>query len=200
MLFSRICESGSTANERAGASAGRERQAAEERKKKALELWAKASGNWHTDLSEFTNPGGFIDHGTDSDVYISKDGKSVIKLSKGKPYGKRFRPDIDNIALFNYVFPNSAYRILGYGDFGKGFVRILQQPYVDFSKATALSAEERTAYMDKLGFKPINEERTAFSNGEIIVSDLQKNNIVRDAFFVGEQVCCIGGGQVALHI
>ena len=180
-LFSRISESGSAANERAGAGARGERQAVEERKKKALELWAKASGNWHTDLSEFTGPDGFIDHGTDSDVYLSKDGKGVIKLSKGKPYGKRFRPDIDNIALFNYVFPNSAYRILGYGDFGKGFVRILQQPIVDFKNAIALSAEERTAYMDKLGFKPINDERTAFSNGEIIVSDLQKNNIVRDA-------------------
>ena len=181
VLFSRISESGSAANESAVAEARRERQAVEERKKKALELWAKASGNWHTDLSEFTNKEEPIDRGTDSDVYLSKDGKSVIKLSKGKPYGKRFRPDIDNIALFNYVFPNSAYRILGYGDFGKGFVRILQQPIVDFKNAVALSADERTAYMDKLGFKPINEECTAFSNGEIIVSDLQRNNIVKDA-------------------
>ncbi|MGM9845145.1 MAG: hypothetical protein ACI30K_02835, partial [Muribaculaceae bacterium] len=43
VLFSRISESGSAANERDGASAGKERQAVEERKKKALELWAKSS-------------------------------------------------------------------------------------------------------------------------------------------------------------
>ena len=34
--------------------------------------------------------------------------------------------------------------------------------------------------MEKLGFKPINKENTAFSNGEIIASDLQKSNIVKD--------------------
>ena len=34
--------------------------------------------------------------------------------------------------------------------------------------------------MEKLGFKPINQENTAFSNGEIIASDLQNSNIVKE--------------------
>ena len=34
--------------------------------------------------------------------------------------------------------------------------------------------------MRSLGFEPLNKENTAFSNGEIVVSDLQKSNIVKD--------------------
>lgn len=177
-LFSRASESAVAPNGRTREEGRRE---VEERKKKALEAWAKATGNWHTELTDFTDDTEPIGHGTDSDVYLSKDGSHVVKMSHGKPEGKRFRPDIDNIPLFNYVFPNSAYRILGYGDFGKGFVRILEQPYVDFSTSTPLTERERVEYMEGLGFKSINDANTAFSNGEIVVADLQKSNIVRDA-------------------
>ena len=113
-------------------------------------------------------------------MYLGKDGKSVIKVSKGKPYGKRFRPDVDNVALFNTVFPGSRYTIEGYGEVDGKFVRFLKQPIVDFTSSTPLTEGERVAYMEKLGFKPINKENTAFSNGEIIASDLQKSNIVKD--------------------
>ena len=177
-LYSRASESAIPANERTGAAGKR---AVEAKKKELLEQWAKATGNWHTDLKDFTeNTEAVSDDTTDSDVYLSNDGAHVIKLSRGKQ-GKRFGSDMDAVPLFNYVFPNSAYKILGYGDFGKGFVRVLEQPYVDFATSTPLTETERVEYMAKLGFKPINKENTAFSNGEIVVADLQGNNIVRDA-------------------
>lgn len=174
-LISRVSESSIPANERAREAT---RGGIAEAKKILLEKWAKAAGKWHTELSDFTNESEPIGHGNDSDVYPAKDGEHVVKLSRGKN-DKRFKSDPDAVTLFNYVFPNSAYRVLGYGDFGKGFVRILEQPIVDFSNATPLTVEERVEYMDKLGFKPINKECTAFSNGELLVADLQKSNIVR---------------------
>lgn len=174
-LISRVSESSIPANERAREAT---RGGIAEAKKILLEKWAKAAGKWHTELSDFTNETEPIGHGNDSDVYPAKDGEHVVKLSRGKN-DKRFKSDPDAVTLFNYVFPNSAYRVLGYGDFGKGFVRILEQPIVDFSNATPLTVEERVEYMDKLGFKPINKECTAFSNGELLVADLQKSNIVR---------------------
>ena len=178
-LFSRICESTVGKDGKALPRAERER-AIEEKKKELLKKWAIATGNWHTDVSDFSDGKEPIGSGTDSDVYLSKDGKSVIKVSKGKPYGKRFRPDVDNVALFNTVFPGSRYTIEGYGEIDGKFVRFLKQPFVDFSDSTPLTEGERVAYMEKLGFKPINKENTAFSNGEIIASDLQKSNIVKD--------------------
>ena len=178
-LFSRICESTVGKDGKALPRAERER-AIEEKKKELLKKWAIATGNWHTDIADFTDQREPIGSGTDSDVYLGKDGKSVIKVSKGKPYGKRFRPDVDNVALFNTVFPGSRYTIEGYGEIDGKFVRFLKQPIVDFTSSTPMTEGERVAYMEKLGFKPINKENTAFSNGEIIASDLQKSNIVKD--------------------
>ena len=178
-LFSRICESTVGKDGKTLPRAERER-AIEEKKKELLKKWAIATGNWHTDVSDFSDGKEPIGSGTDSDVYLSKDGKSVIKVSKGKPYGKRFRPDVDNVALFNTVFPGSRYTIEGYGEIDGKFVRFLKQPFVDFSDSTPLTEGERVAYMEQLGFKPINKENTAFSNGEIVASDLQKSNVVRD--------------------
>ena len=178
-LFSRISESAVGKDGKTLPRAERER-AIEEKKKELLKKWAIATGNWHTDIADFTEQREPIGSGTDSDVYLGKDGKSVIKVSKGKPYGKRFRPDVDNVALFNTVFPGSRYTIEGYGEVDGKFVRFLKQPIVDFTSSTPLTEGERVAYMEKLGFKPINKENTAFSNGEIIASDLQKSNIVKD--------------------
>ena len=178
-LFSRISESAVGKDGKALPRAERER-AIEEKKKELLKKWAIATGNWHTDIADFTDQREPIGSGTDYDVYLGKDGKSVIKVSKGKPYGKRFRPDVDNVALFNTVFPGSRYTIEGYGEIDGKFVRFLKQPIVDFTSSTPLTEGERVAYMEKLGFKPINKENTAFSNGEIIASDLQKSNIVKD--------------------
>ena len=100
-LFSRISESAVGADERSGAEAKRR---IEEKKKELLKSWAIATGNWHTDVSDFTDDTRPIGSGKDSVVYHGKDGKSVIKVSSGKDEGKRFRPDMDNVALFNYVF------------------------------------------------------------------------------------------------
>ena len=177
-LFSRICESSVPASRRTSEAGRRE---IEERKKEALKGWAIATNNWHTDLSEFTDEQTPFAKGTDSEVFLSKDGKYVIKTSFGKPEGKRFRPDIDNIPLFNSVFRNSAYEIVGYGEFDGKFARILKQPFVEFAEDSKVSVDERVDYMHTLGLEPINEAKTAFSNGTIIVADLQKSNIVKTA-------------------
>ncbi len=108
---------------------------------------------------------------------------------------KRFRPDMDKVALFNYVFPDSRYEILGYGEIDGKFVRFLRQPIVDFSESTPLSAEERVAYMESLDFKPMNEEKTAFTNGQIVASDIQGNNIVRDR----DGNICVIDADMRLH-
>ena len=176
-LFSRISESSVPANERTRPEAKRR---IEEKKKELLKGWAIATGNWHTDVKDFTNADEPLGSGKDSDVYVSKDGNNVIKVSKGKESARKFRPDMDNVALFNTVFPASKYEIIGYGEIDGKFVRFLRQPIVDFTDSTPLSVEERVAYMERLGFRPMNDEKTAFTNGEIVASDIQGNNIVRD--------------------
>ena len=177
-LFSRISESAVPASRRTSEEGRRE---IEERKKEALKGWAIATNNWHKDLSEFTDEKEPFGEGTDSKVYASKEDGYVIKTSFGKPMGKRFRPDIDTVALFNRIFPNTSYEIVGYGEFDGKFARILKQPAIDFAEVAPLSVDERVDYMRSIGFEPINDAKTAFSNGEIIAADIQKSNIVKDA-------------------
>lgn len=177
-LFTRVSES---SVRETGSPVARDgaRRAIEE-KKELLRGWAVATGNWHTSISDFTNDSTPVGSGKDSDVYASKDGDSVIKVSKGKDSQKKFRPDIDAVNLFNYAFPNGAYEIVGYGEIDGKFVKFLKQPIVDFAQSAPLTEAERVSYMEGLGFHPINKERTAFSNGVIAVADLQKSNIVKD--------------------
>lgn len=111
-LFSRICESSEPKNGRAGAEAGRRIKA---KKEELLKKWAIATGNWHESVADFVDDTTPIGSGKDSTVYMSKDGKHVVKVSKGK-YDGKFPPDMDQVALFNYVFANSRYSILGYGE------------------------------------------------------------------------------------
>ncbi len=177
VLFSRISESSVPAHERTRAEGKRR---IEEKKKELLKGWAIATGNWHTSVADFTSDTEPIGSGKDSVVYQSDDGRSVIKVSAGKDNLRKFRPDIDAVTLFNHIFRYNPYKILGYGEVGGKFVKFLEQPIVDFSDSTPLSAEERVRYMEGMGFQPMNEERTAFSNGKFVVADLQGNNIVKD--------------------
>ena len=179
-LFSRISERAVSPNRRKLAQGRRE---IEEKKKELLKGWAIAAGKWHTDISDFTDDKEPIGRGKDSDVYTSKDGKSVIKFSKGKQNERKFPTDIDAVALYNYVFPNTAYSILGYGEINGNFVNILKQPIVSVKKGEEnVSEKERVDYMETIGFHPIKEENTVFSNGQLIVADVQRGNIVRDIY------------------
>lgn len=177
LLFGRISESAVAASERTS-KAGR--RAVEEKKKELLKGWAIATGNWHTDLSAFVADETPFDNGKDSDVFYSQEDGYVIKASKGKPIEKGFPVDLDNIPLFNYYFPNTEYEILGYGEIEGAFVRILRQPLVPFADAASVSVDDRVAHMASMGFRPLNKAKTAFTNDDFVVADLQKANIVRD--------------------
>lgn len=78
------------------------------------------------------------------------------------------------------AYSPSRYKVLGFGEVDGKFVKFLEQPIVDFTGSTPLSAEERASYMKAMGFEPINKENTAFSDRTLVVADLQGNNVVRD--------------------
>lgn len=121
LLFSRICESAVPAS-RCFSEEGR--RAIEERKKKALKGWAIATGNWHTDLSAFTDDKEPFAQGTDSKVYTSKDGgdekisKLVTAIKNQLVYGKEepTERDILRHAEYNNRIHTTDSRRVGDGD------------------------------------------------------------------------------------
>ncbi len=179
-LISRISESTVPATDR---SSQQGREEIEKKKKELLKNWAIASGVWYSDISEVAEIADLtpLDQGTDSIVYLSNIDGYLVKIKHGKPFGKRFRPDIDDLALYNHFFENTAYKIIGYGDFGYGISTIVMQPIVDFAEEPMVSVEDRVEYMREMGFEPMNKEKTAFTNGYVVASDIQRKNIVRDS-------------------
>lgn len=179
-LISRISESTVPATDR---SSQQGREEIEKKKKELLKNWAIASGVWYSDISEVAEIADLtpLDQGTDSIVYFSNIDGYLVKIKHGKPFGKRFRPDIDDLALYNHFFENTAYKIIGYGDFGYGISTIVMQPIVDFAEEPMVSVEDRVEYMREMGFEPMNKEKTAFTNGYVVASDIQRKNIVRDS-------------------
>lgn len=178
-LFTRIAES-SIRETGSGLERARAKREIEKKKQELLKGWAIATGNWHTSVSDFTDNAEPIGRGKDSIVYESNDGNSVIKVSFGKNKEKKFSPDIDAVNLFNSIFRNTRYEILGYGEIDGRFVKFLRQPAIRFAEVPDISVDERTEYMQKIGFSPINKDKSAFSNGELVAADIQKGNIVRD--------------------
>lgn len=176
-LISRAAESAVPKAQRDGREGARR---VEEKKKEIVRAYAKAKGIWYENIEDIPGIGDLqkIGNGTDADVYASSDDGYVIKIKHGKPFGKRFRPDIDDIPLFNHVFRNTAYEIVGYGDFGNGVCTIVKQPSVTMGDKP-VTVQERVEHMGRLKFTPINKEQTAFSNGEIIAADIQGANILK---------------------
>ena len=99
-LFSRISESAVSANERVS-EAGRRK--AEERKKELLKGWAIATGNWHTDLSEFTNEAEPFDEGK----VMSMNGFSPMRVLS---VGEGSNLCCDHLRHFLPTFPSTAGR------------------------------------------------------------------------------------------
>ena len=83
-LYSRVCESTVPKVERVGAE-GRRR--VEAKKEELLEKWAKATNNWHESVVDFTDETEPFGSGTDSDVYLSSDGKTAHKRVSRKEVG-----------------------------------------------------------------------------------------------------------------
>ena len=101
-----------------------------ERQEKQVEKWARQTGVWHDDALGYGRSfGNEIKGGQESHVYVNYDNKSVVKVKNTLQYHD-LREFLDGIVLHNTLFPETAYKVLGFGNDGEGFVVILEQPFV----------------------------------------------------------------------
>ncbi len=176
LCLNRMAEAAVRGTEKADAQTARKKvnQAAQQ----LLEDWAKATGYWFdadriASLVETTED---PVSGSDSKVYIDKDGVSVIKASHGKPDKRMFAPDRDFVAIFNDVFPDVAYELLGFGRDEDGeFFYVTRQQFIFGRQATQ---DEIQAYMESKGFKQRKKNFDTFYNDDYIISDLKWGNVL----------------------
>lgn len=89
---------------------------------------------------------------------------------------------LEQVKFHNELFPETYYELIGFTGLDNGqdhtpYIEvILKQQYVD--NAEQASYDEISYFMQKLGFKSINDVK--YSNGKYIVSDLYPRNVLKD--------------------
>lgn len=94
---------------------------------------AMRDGKWYTgdDVSSITSDR--LPSGKESKVFMSNDGRHVIKIVDYSIYSATPTDfQRDRISLFNMLFPETAYELLGYTENADGkLCFVLRQPYIN---------------------------------------------------------------------
>ena len=99
---------------------------------KFIEQWAKAQNLWEENAEQILNDvfGPMIAQGAEAKVFYKEGDTSVIKL-RVSIYSTTQKA-LDAIVLHNYLFPETAMKVIGYTRDNDGLLRIvLTQPYVN---------------------------------------------------------------------
>ena len=103
----------------------------DEEQERLIEAWAKATGLWfeHSDSIIKKNFGPMIAQGAEAKVYYKEGDPSVAK-ERTSIYSTTQKA-LDAIALHNYLFPETAMKVIGFTRDSDGLLRIvLTQPYI----------------------------------------------------------------------
>jgi hypothetical protein len=159
-----------------------------------LERASRRHGAWITDIGIFADR--WIFRGYESDIFLSKDGRYVIKLNcLGLLYGKygieRF---IDRLYAHNRVFKHTPYTIVGVTDdacvpperengelTAQGRIRlVLEQPYVD--NAREATQRQIDNELRAMGFEEttIYDGNRGWTDGEYVLWDARPANVLID--------------------
>ena len=125
-----LAAAGIQARRNEGSSSKESQDERNERQERQVETWAKQNGVWHEDaLSYGKSFGEELPGGQESHVYENPQNGTVIKVKNTLQYHD-LQEFLDGIILHNTLFPETAYKVLGFGNDGEGFVAILEQPFV----------------------------------------------------------------------
>ena len=154
----------------------------------AVEEWAKTSRLWHSEEDTMNSSYNkeMFSRGSESRVYLSIDKKIVTKYVD--PYqrndGGLFMA-LRNISIFNHLFPDAAYKVVGYSrDKNDRFRIILEQPFIygreySFENYIQCGVEGRVVNMlAEMGMEPVEHDTTTFANDKYYVKDVHYGNII----------------------
>ena len=160
----------------------------DEQQEKLIELWAKAANLWEDDsehilTSEF---GPMIAQGAEAKVYYSDGNTSVVK-ERTSIYST-WQKALDAIALHNYLFPETAMKVIGFTRDSDGLMRIvLTQPYVNCLRLA--TKEEIDDMVAAKGFHDNwNGEGVNYISDRLALEDMHPANVFIDTV-TGKPIC-----------
>jgi hypothetical protein len=142
-----LAAAGIQARRNEGSSSKESQDERNERQERQVETWAKQNGVWHEDaLSYGKSFGEELPGGQESHVYENPKNGTVVKVKNTLQYHD-LQEFLDGIILHNTLFPETAYKVLGFGNDGGDFVAILEQPFVRGEEPTQ---EQITKYIKSI--------------------------------------------------
>lgn len=157
-----------------------------------LKEWALQNSHWIADIDSL---GVFSDRGSENEVYLAKDRKTVLKLNDFRYSDDSLNPFFDRIHAHNLYFPDCAYEMIGMAENREGKTcAVLRQPFI-LSEREA-TQEEIDNELIRLGFKKELDEY--FTNGEHEVYDAVPNNVLMgkdgELYFIDTILFSVGAG------
>ena len=139
------------------------------------EQYAKSVGMWipMDDVFDLGIPG---PSGNENDTYVAKD--TIFKVNNLLNSGSILNL-LDKIILHNLLFPNTAYKLIGFAGYdGRSVMPVLEQERIcNAQPATQIMID---TYMSALDFSKENAEGR-YSNGTYLVWDVVPRNVLVDA-------------------
>ena len=139
----------------------------------------KGHQTWIDDIQSIIN-GERIGLGGENDVYLSRDGKSVVKINDFSYLPENptnFDSFMNRVDAHNELFPHDAITILGFTLNSDGKVSVvLSQPYI--SNAREATQEEIDNFLEEMGF--YTDMSGNWTDGTYEIADTKPNNVLVD--------------------
>lgn len=133
----------------------------------------------YSKLNNFLFPGvnneRFLAEGAEQKVYLSEDGRHVLKLNDSIFYTK-WEDYFTSLLLHNFFFPETSYELIGFYIEREVLFAVVEQPYIVSTDLTDEKAVKE--FMFANGF--VNTKNSDFFNSQlgIIVEDLHDENVL----------------------
>ena len=136
-----------------------------------LKSCAQDSGLWMDSLPQGSQ---YLTEGGESKVYLSEDGKYVIKVNDAGYYAT-WTEYFNALLLHNVLFSNSGYTLLGFIEIEEKLCAVVQQLFVEGDQASLEHIEE---FLGFNGF--IRTKRQDYFNSEfsLVLEDMHDENVI----------------------
>ena len=140
---------------------------------------SKESQTWIEDIQSIA--GKHLLRGGENDVYLSNDGKSVIKVNDFSylpDNSTNFDSFMNRVDAHNELFPNDSITVLGFTRNSEGMISVvLSQPYI--SNAREATQEEIDNFLEGMDF--YTDMSGNWTDGTFDIADTKPNNVLVDA-------------------
>ena len=128
--------------------------------------------------------GTYITEGAEQKIFFSEGSRDVIKISDAVFY-LYWEDYFNNLLIHNYLFPDTAYTLIGFRIIGDKLFAIVKQPFIYSTGMTNL--KDVTHFMLSNGFELKKSNDYYNSSLGVIIEDLHDENVLTNngiLFFV----------------